>query len=46
MARAAADQFTAAVATKTDWALGLAMYIAGVVAVLIASVVWVSVRST
>ncbi len=44
-ARAAADQFTAPVATPWDWVIGMAMYLAGIVVLLIAAVLWHRVRS-
>jgi hypothetical protein len=45
LALTTADQFVAPVATKTDWLVGVTAYIAGIVILMAASVVWVRVKS-
>jgi hypothetical protein len=46
LARTAADQFVTPVATKTDWFVGMPGYIAGIVILMAASVIWVRVKSS
>ena len=45
LARATADQFVAPVATKTDWLVGVLGYMAAIVILMAASVMWVGVKS-
>lgn len=45
LARATVDQFVAPVATKTDWLVGVLGYMAAIVILMAASVMWVGVKS-